>query len=96
VFPARLGFPAEGKVGWGEPAPSGRRYWVMFGAPTREAVPGDSVRVVFSNGFSGIVLTFVESADSLAGNAYFASDVVGPTPPPRTPFTGSRAACPSP
>jgi hypothetical protein len=95
VFPARIGFPGEGDRVWGEPDPRGRRYWGMFGPGMRTAVAGDSVRVVFSNGFSGIVLTFAEGAGSLAGSAYFASDVVGPTPPPRTPFTGSRIPCPA-
>jgi hypothetical protein len=67
----------------------------MFGPGMRQAVRGDSVRVVFSNGFSGIVLTFTQSADSLSGNAYVEYDVVGPTPPPRIPLAGSRVACPS-
>lgn len=95
VFPVRLGLPGEGDRAWGEPPREGRRYWGMFGPGMREAAPGDSVRVAFRGAFSAIVLTFSQAGDSLSGNAYFADDVVGPTPPPRAPFTGSRAACPS-
>lgn len=93
AFPARiarLGLPGEGDRVWGELAPSGLRYPGM-----RESVPGDSVRVVFSNGFSALVLTFRESRGSLRGKAHYVSDAVGRTPPPRIPFTGSRIPCPA-
>ncbi|HEX9938881.1 MAG TPA: hypothetical protein VGB15_17205 [Longimicrobium sp.] len=94
VFPARLGFvPGSHRV-LGRPSPAGERFWAVFGSGGEwSAAPGDSVRVSFSNGFSALVLMLRTSGDSLAGQAWFASDVISDTPPPRSLVAGARSAC---
>lgn len=95
-YPVRIGFPAEGNGVWAEPADEAWHSWEMFAVAWREPALFGSSRATFSNGFSQVVLTFRESGDALRGKAHYASDVVGRTPPPRTPFTGSRIPCPGP
>jgi hypothetical protein len=94
AFPAWIGLVDDGRTVVGRPAPRGERYWRMLGpAGTVRQAREDSAEVSFGNGFSSIELVLRASGDSIAGQAWFASDVIGPTPPPRTPVTGLRATC---
>jgi hypothetical protein len=54
----------------------------------------DSVRLVWTTGFSGVMLDLAVRGDSLFGVATARYDVVGP-PVPRASVTGWRVECPS-
>jgi hypothetical protein len=94
VFPARIGIiPPRG---WTVAIPSraGRRYRQMLrGGGVATPSRGDSIAIQFSNGFSTVVLHLKADGDRLTGEAWFASDVVPATPPPRTRVAGRRIAC---
>ena len=94
LFPVRIG--VVGTHGWvvGIPSREGRRFWRMFrGGGTTRPFTGDSADVSFSNGFSALMLRLHADGDRVAGEAWFASDVVPDTLPPRAAVTGRRIPC---